>query len=167
MKTITRRTLAAGIVAGMLLFAGCTKEGPIGPQGQPGLNGVANIQTSFVTVKSTDWSYDQTSNLWYSDFGGFGTISNNAAVLVYYVDNTNTNVSLPVTFSDIQYYYSNGFSNGSSFIEVDVSSASGATTVANPGTTNYKIVVIPPAFILKNVNTGNYAEVKAAYGLKD
>ena len=163
MKTITLKTLATGIVAGMLLFTSCTKEGPVGPQGQPGLNGVANIQTSYVTVKTTDWNFVQTDNYWYVDFTGFGTISDNAAVLVYYVDNTNGNVSMPITFSDIQYYYR----NGNNYIEMDVSSASGATTVANPGLTNYKIVIIPPAMVKPNVNHHSYADVKAAYGLKD
>ena len=171
MKTSIFKTLATGIVATLFLFTSCTKEGPVGPQGPQGVagtngvdgtNGVANIQTSFVTVNTTDWAWDQSGAYWYSDFTGI-TISNNAAVLVYYVDNTSANVSLPFTYQDAQYYYR----SGTTYIEMDVSSASGTTTIANPGTINYKIVVIPPAMIKPNVNHHSYAEVKAAYHLKD
>jgi hypothetical protein len=163
MKINRFKTLVAGIVAGMFLFSSCSKEGPIGPQGVAGTNGVANIQTSFVTVNTADWAWSS-SGYWYSDFSGV-TISNNAAVLVYLVDNSSANVSLPLTYEDAQYY----FRSGTTYIEMDVSSASGTTTntLANPGPTNYKIVIIPPAMLKPHVNHTNYAEVKAAYHLKD
>ena len=90
------------------------------------------------------------------------------AVMVYQTDGASYYVPLPITQNigggvqehDWFVYYPSG--SLSIFIEYSDNSD------PNPPTTfKYKLVCIPPAMKKPNVNMNSYADVKAAYNLKD
>ena len=155
-----------GITLFTIIFSSC-KKGDTGATGPKGVAGNANVQTYTVSINS--WNLSSNSKYWYSDDTFISPLNfniTNSAVMVYWEKTSSNYIAMPITMSDIQYYFQyNSANNSSSTIEIDVSSASGNTVVPNPGTLNFKIVIIPPAMIKPNVNPHNYAEVKTAYNL--
>jgi hypothetical protein len=158
------------IVIGLTLltsfFTSC-KKGDTGATGPKGTAGNANVVVYSLPV--TTWNLSANGKYWYitDNFGvplNFNAAA--SAVMVYWQNKDSNYVAMPITMSDIQYSFQYSTSNtGENIIEVDVSSASGNTTVPNPGQTKFKIVIIPPAMIKPNINQHNYEEVKIAYGL--
>lgn len=161
-KTIT--TIATGVLLTLFLSTSCSKDTVIGPTGATGPTGLtgpagnANVQEYDFIV--TNWT--QSGNSWYADYSGV-TIKKTDAVMVY-VSNTTTGsyTALPVTMNDVQTYFSNTVSD----LRVTVNSASGTTTVSNPGYSIFKIMIVPSMHRLANVNPRNFMEVKATYFLK-
>jgi hypothetical protein len=52
--------LSLVLVVLLVLLGSCTKEvvGPQGPSGVSGKDGVSNLHVEYVTIKSSDWVYD-------------------------------------------------------------------------------------------------------------
>src|ERR1035437_8272191 len=93
-----KKTLAAGIVAGALLFAGCSKDGATGPAGATGATGNANVQTYNLTQAPNQWTSDGYGG-WKAVFTATGFNPTAGAVEVFLSsDNTNW-YALPFTLS--------------------------------------------------------------------
>lgn len=119
------------------------------------------VQTFSFTVSA--WTLS--GSYWYYDYF-FPSVTNmNGGVFVYWQSGT-TYIGLPITIIDQEFYYK--YDTGG-WVEVDVRSASGNTSIPSPSLYNFKIVVIPPAARVANpnVNYKNYEEVKNAFNLKD
>lgn len=54
------KLLSLVLVVLLVLLGSCTKEvvGPQGPTGVSGKDGVSNLHVEYVTIKSSDWVYD-------------------------------------------------------------------------------------------------------------
>jgi len=157
-------------------FNACTKgdTGPVGPAGANGTNGNANVYAATYTVNT--WTLYTDNTVYYADFS-VSALDANAqsfgAVEVFISTNSGTDwVSLPWTTWGTT-NYEMFYITETQLVEVDWRNISGSTiSGSDPNTIlgvtcKIKIVVIPPALMKSNVNTHNYAEIKAAYHLKD
>lgn len=155
MKKFALTALAFGIFA----TSSCTKTGPQGPQGPRGYDGNANVvgSASFAPV----FLYDGTSRTFYANFTLTALTSdvvNYGVFEVYkqYSDGTWTN--LPDVNGVTATVYN--FTIGS--FSLYIYNTDGSTPAAPP-TTNYRTVVITPAFRKAHPNTNwkNYIEVQS------
>jgi hypothetical protein len=176
------RTFAAGIVATMMLFASCAKDGKTGPQGATGpqgpagtngtngvngtngTNGNANV-ISTNTVNVTSWT--QFGTLWTATITAVGITQAvvDKGVVMVFLQYGNQWVSLP----DINGINSMSYDFSLGQVELLNANSDGTlpTIPTNPNPTIFRLVIIPASVIIKGVNMNNYHEVKAAYNLKD
>jgi hypothetical protein len=161
----TKTIMAVCLLSLGLIFSACKKEtgpqGPQGEQGQQGKTGNSNVITQTYTLVSASWALGCSGSCWYYTWNVLPySDMTNGAVQVYAQSGTEW-VSMPFTVQDIEFYYT----YSSSSISFRVRSASGNTSVSNPGDNVFKVVYIPPAMVKKGVNLKNYSEVKKAYNL--
>jgi hypothetical protein len=166
-KTMTAVIAGAALTLGLSLTS-CKKgdTGPAGPAGTNGTNGAANIQNYQVTINPNDWTWDNVYKQWYfrydvnassqSAISAYIISGNGAEVMPYYHQTNFTTTSFSsYLFSSPTPYILFKFYNGSA-------------TLAKPTISeSIRLVIIPPSMIKPNVNIDNYADVKAAYSLKD
>ena len=158
----------------MLFAVSC--RGPMGPEGPAGPTGNANVKSSTVTVRSSDWYWDNTSwrvDLEYKAIDA--DIDNYGAVLVY-MNSGDTWRQLPMTFyysieeDGVAYYYSSSlevssYEEGVSIFWTENDFYDGY----RPDDHDFKIVVIAASEYQhrSDVDYSNYEAVKAAYKLAD
>lgn len=70
----------------ILIFSSCKKE-VAGPQGPAGQNGVSNIYSSILTVKSSDLKYDALYKVWYFNHALEKKYNENSILVVSYLSN--------------------------------------------------------------------------------
>lgn len=174
-KTMT--TVFAGLALTLgLTFTSCKKAetGPAGAAGTNGTNGNANVKTKIYTVTPGQWNGNSTTA--YGVTVNVPEISNaeTEAVIIYYSNTASGGYWYPLATE---------FSTSGSGSSLSVFQFVGAIKTgildlswtdyynslyhAPSGTLYFKIVVIPPAKVISNVNTKDYNQVKAAYNLKD
>ena len=170
-------TVICMTLCAMLFAVSCRgPQGPMGPEGPQGPNGNANVQSSTLTVRSSDWYWDNTS--WRVDIeyqAINAQIDDYGAVLVY-MNNGNTWRQLPMTF-----YYSLTENNETNYYSssLEVSTYQDGVSIFwtendfydgyRPDDHDFKIVVIA-ASVFENrsdVDYSNYEAVKAAFQLAD
>lgn len=149
MKTITKFLLLS-----VAIFLGCSKP----KDGKPGKDGNANVKAYNFTIYSTSWTLG--TSTWYNDYTIY--TGSDDCVMGYYSSDYIYWIPMPFTINDNEIY----FAKTTSLIKTIVRSASGSTSISNPGLLYVKYIVIPPAIKKPNVNHANYAEVKQAYDLK-
>ena len=190
MKTITLKTVATSLVAGLLLFSSCSKQGPVGPQGTPGLNGYDGNANVYGYKFSVDLSLfigpDANANYQYAfnpaSMISPNVLSGNDAVLMYLFDKTQNGADYYTAMPCNNYFDNTSSFNAFSF---DVGSTSGATnlifiTIRNSsGAQPYSTMSGPISFKLVYIQSINhrekpklpkdlsYASVKAFYHLAD
>ena len=159
-------------LAAMLFVVSC--RGPQGPQGPAGN---ANVKLSTVTVKSSDWYWEETSwrvDLEYKAIDA--DIDNYGAVLVY-MNNGDTWRQLPMTF----YYTANDEEGNILYCSssLEVSSYKEGVSIFwtendfyngyRPEEHDFKIVVIAAALYSarSDVNYSSYEDVKRAFQLEE
>lgn len=153
------------LLVNMLFISSCEK-GETGPSGADGTNGISKIQSFTFTVNNASWVYDSTFN-GYNSILNVSSITadvfNNGTIQVFIGDgSSNQWGALPSSFNIYQYNYI--YKIG----EVVLSVRTSVGVLPNiPSSQQFKVVVIPPSAKVANVNLQNYAEVKAAYNLKD
>ncbi|HYV91862.1 MAG TPA: hypothetical protein VE978_08765 [Chitinophagales bacterium] len=131
-----------------------------GPEGPPGLNGVANIITYNITTNSSSWSWDGTNDLYYTDVqipDITQSVIDAGTVQAFYSNSDFSYfIALPSTESLLWIGYSYFLGIG----EIDYGLTDG-TQPANPGTKYFKMVVIPPAARQANpdVNWEDYNDI--------
>ena len=154
------------LIAGATTFSNCEKVTVTGPAGEDGKDGNANVVSSSIT--SGSWSFVSPS--WSQSFTYSAItqdILDNGAVLVYVASGVNY-YQLPYTF-----YPTSSYSRTYNYVhylgglKVFVTDSDLITT--EPGTLEFKVVVIEASFLMKNPNVdlNNYQEVKKAFNLKD
>ncbi len=165
-KTI--KTITTAVVLTLILgLSSCKKgdTGPAGSQGTAGTNGSANVQSFTVTTNNASWGLDG-SNSYTSAINVTAinsSVLNGGTIQVFIGDGTSTEWgALPFSYSIVQYNYS--YKVGQVLLSVSLSTGAAPS---NPGGQQFKIVVIPPAKIIPNVNIKNYEDVKKAYNLVD
>jgi len=143
--------IAMAAITFAVTLMGCT--GKDGAPGATGPAGNANIETSYFTANS--WILN--GSYWYCDDFNVSPGTNDA-VLVY-LNSGSAYAALPLTVQDNEIY----FSTHPGYVEMGVTSASGNTSISNPGTVSFKVVDIPQAVIKSHPNTNwkDYAQVKA------
>ena len=158
----------------MAFMASC--RGPQGPEGPAGHDGNANVKSSTVTVRSSDWYWDNTSwrvDLEYKAIDA--NIDDYGAVLVY-MDNNNTWRQLPMTFyysavvDGEEYYYSSSlevssYEEGVSIFWTENDFYDGY----RPDDHVFKIVVIAASEFNRrsDVDYSNYESVKKAFQIEE
>ena len=161
------------------LFASC--RGPMGPQGPAGHDGNdANVSSSTVTVKSSEWEWNDVNGQWVVTID-YPAINNNVynygAVLVY-MDVNGTWSQVPLT-----YYYQDLDNQGNTInceasIEVATLSDGGVRLFwtesdfydeMRPETHDFKIVAIEASVYShrSDVDYSNFEAVKTAFQLAD
>ncbi|MHB8261150.1 MAG: hypothetical protein ACYDCN_09870 [Bacteroidia bacterium] len=183
MKTITMKTLAAGMaVATMILVTSCGgpqgAQGPQGLTGAPGtngtngLNGNANVITNTSSTSASTWVAVNGNTEWDASFtvtAITSTVVTSGTVQLFLGDGTgNTWYALPSSYKGLEYNYS--YSLNTVAIQVTNDNGSLPTLPGNgTGVVQFKFVVIPPGARLANpnVNFKNYAEIKKAFKLID
>ena len=167
LKTFSKLSIIIAIFALGFLVTSCGKDGATGPEGP---QGNANVYANTYVVSS--WSTNSTNyyiDLYDADLTS--DVQGSGAVQVFLSLNNGVDWNaLPMTYVGSPYYvmtYSTEIKNV--FIDWIYS---GTGFGSDPNTvygTNclFKVVLIPPAYKKPNVNMRNYAEVKAAYHLKD
>jgi len=164
-------TLMGALVAGMLMFSGCGKEGPAGPAGTDGTNGNANVRGNTFTISTWTWN---TSALYLqgniADADVTPDINNYGAVLVYaYIPSAAVwealPFSTPTTSASVTQHFECLHSTGN--VWVDISNSDGSTPSGPPA--DYKVVCIASSLIKANPNVDlkNYSQVKAAFHLNN
>lgn len=167
-------------------LASCTKVGPMGPQGPQGpqgpagQDGNANVASSTVTIRSSDWQWMNNSGQWMVEID-YPAITNNVynhgAVLVY-MDVDGAWSQVPLT-----YYYQDRLDDGTiincaASIEVATLSNGGVRLFwtesdfydgARPNTHDFKIVAIEATLYNSrgDIDYSNYEAVKTAFQLAD
>ncbi len=162
----------------MAVFFMASCRGPMGPEGPAGQDGNANVQSSTVTVKSSDWYWDNNTS-WRVDIEYQAIdvdIDNYGAVLVY-MNSSNTWRQLPMTF-----YYSQTDDNGQTSYyssSLEVSTYENGVSIFwtendfydgyRPDEHDFKIVVIAASSYESrpDVDYSDYNAVKAAFQLAD
>lgn len=144
-----------------------TKDCTPGAPGATGKTGNANVEAFIVNTTASSWTlnvidYSQTATATISQINA--SVMNSGTVNVFMGDGTGTNwVSLPSAYSMAQWNYS--YTNSQiSFFET----LSNGNAPANPGTLQFKVIVIPPAVKAANpnLNYSNYNEVKTKFNLQ-
>lgn len=137
--------------------------GPTGPQGIQGNQGNANVHSKTYTVTSwdgvgTSFAFKDIAN---SDITQ--EIIDNGAILVY-EGNTGLWNAMPYANQNDEWRFLIGLNN----FRVILLHANG-TTVSNPGTRNFKVVIISGDALISNpnINWKDYEEVKAKLNLQE
>ncbi|HEX7414337.1 MAG TPA: hypothetical protein VF411_09875 [Bacteroidia bacterium] len=183
MKTITMKTLAAGmVVATMILFTQCNvgpqgAQGPIGLTGAAGTNGTNGtngntVQTFTGSTVSASWTSVNGNTEWDASFtvpAATATVVANGTIEAFLGDGTGTVwYALPSSYKGLEYNYSYQLNQ----VGIQVTNTAGTLPTLPGGGTGveqFKFVVISPSARLANpnVNFKNYAEIKKAFNLKD
>ena len=164
MKIIKLVTIGL-LIAGATTFSNCEK-GEDGKDGIDGIDGNANVVSSSIT--SGSWSFVSPS--WSQSFTYSAItqdILDNGAVLVYVASGANY-YQLPYTF-----YPSSSYSRTYNYVHylggLKVYVTDSDLNTPQPGTLEFKVVVIEASFLMKNPNVdlNNYQAVKKAFNLAD
>jgi len=157
----------------MIFAVSC--RGPMGPEGPAGHDGNANVYSSTVTVKTSDWYWDNTSwrvDLKYEAINA--DITEHGAVLVY-MEDRNTWRQIPLTF-----YYNAFDDDGNEYFyssSLEVSSYDEGVSIFwtendfydgfRPEEHRFKIVVIEASVYASrpDVDYSDYEAVKRAFQL--
>lgn len=162
MKKILSNYLTIALLAVYIL--GC--KGKDGKDGVPGPAGNANVKNYSITVKPSDWKYDNSYEQWYYDYNvtdvnfqsavyGY-VMSGNGKQAMPYINQSTGNI---ITFAD-NLFYTNPYVQ---FQYVNLESES-----IRPANDQYLyLVIIPSSLRTANINYKNYDEVKAFFNLKD
>ena len=70
----------------LAIFTSCTKE-VVGPQGPAGKNGVSDIYSNILTVKSSDLKFDPIYKVWYYNYALEKKFSEKSILVVSYLSN--------------------------------------------------------------------------------
>jgi hypothetical protein len=162
------------IISSLIIFAGCTKQGPTGPTGPAGLNGTngiaggaVNVVNQYITITPSQLTWDTTSNQWYYNFSTQANFNTSIhAVVIVYVQSPNGLEATPYTNSKMNYSisFANNMYQSNPYVRFEY--FNGTSTCALPTfNLNVELVIIPPEMVIPNVNHNNYAQVKAAYNL--
>lgn len=176
MKTQIKIMIA--VLSMAMAFTNCKKDaGPKGDKGEKGeagingtdgtngANGNANVKNYSITIHPSDWSYNSTYSQWQYNY--YISENFNSAVIAY-VMSGNGKQAIPYyePVSNCQFDMANNLFASSPYIKFQYINFASTTTAPSNDQYMY-LVVIPPAMIKPGVNVKNYAEVKAAYNLKD
>lgn len=162
--------IASLVLVLFLIISSCAKkEGPAGPQGEQGPagpKGNMSVTSLHCTVFSGSWGLGCSGYCWFYN-QNFPALSSSyivdyGAVMVYW-KNGGDYIAMPYTSNDVELYFSHSLNT----VSFKIRSASGTTTINQPGDLEFKIVMIPPAMIKKQLDYTNYGAVKAAYNLTD
>jgi len=141
------------------VFASCTKEGPAGPQGDPGLNGNANVSANAYAVYPSQWISNGNGG-WYVDITPVFNPTQGAVSILYSTDDANW-FGLPYVGNTVGDVDINYVINSSS-VEIEYVPQTGSSSITSPANTVYvQITLIPAAIQVKypNVNFKNSTEV--------
>ncbi len=158
----TKTVFVSVLFALSVILFSCDKE----ESGPPGKDGVANLSTHTFTTNSNDWLADNANNLmvYQQNIPEITQeVIENGAVLAYFGDGSG-DIWIAMPFSSLGLEFVFGYYESN--VEIIVSLANGQMP-NNPGGQEFKIVIIPPAQRISNINHQNYEEVRMAYGLKD
>ncbi|MEY5049994.1 MAG: hypothetical protein RLZZ175_3353 [Bacteroidota bacterium] len=163
-----------GAIALCLTLASCKGEkGDVGPAGTNGTNGTdgnSEVTHDLVTVKTTDWVWDNATNNWTYKYSVPNTP--NSLSLVYgYVTTGQGNAALPyIDFNDgsVTSFFNNLYLTNQHIL---ITIGDGSNTFPKP-TTNilFTFITLPPAKYIRSDNSEldytNYESVKKFYNLK-
>ena len=144
------------LASGMLIFNGCTKTGPQGPQGT---TGNANVKGSYPFAVS-NWSFASNAySATFTDTDITSDIVSSGVVEVYkqYPDSSWTNLpDINGVVTTVYNFYQGGF-------VISILTSDGSTTPA-PGTVTFRTVIISSSLRQAHPNTNwrNYYETMAA-----
>jgi hypothetical protein len=159
-----------------VLIASCTKDGETGPQGPAGTsgtngtNGNANVSdTTFIINTWTTGTSFYYVNLDYSQLTS--TVQEGGAVQVYFSSNSGSAwYSLTWIYDASTDYYMSFYTQTGRVVvkwQYDGSGIGSDPTSIFTASSFLKVVVIPPAMRIANLDLTNYQAVKSAYNLKD
>jgi hypothetical protein len=170
-----KKTIQITVIAVLMLLAeGCTKQGPVGPAGENGANGNANVTSTTFIMNTWHWNAPHYySNLTIPELTASNASS--AAVMVYFnTDGSNNWSALPYTHYHSPYNYYMGFNTGVGLVQVTWFYDSSLSSGNDPNTfysatVRCKVIVIPPSVRLANpdLDLKNYETVKKRFKLKD
>lgn len=187
MKKIYKSVISITIFTLLILLNSCTvqNQGPVGPPGPRGNDGIANIKILTFNLYPNDWLRDKSeTNLWFFrittpyidyDIIDYGT------VLFYYgfpENDGNVNLWYALPFTDI--YYEGDLTNAKIFdafyyyqtIELTYKDTSPTyLNLPDLGDIRIKAVILEGTPInrikLKELNTKDYNQVKKAFNISD
>lgn len=156
------------LIAGATSLSSCKKEGPVGPKGDTGLQGNANVKSGIVTI--SNWMYDGTNKNYTATIIDNDITQNivDAGVVMAYLYQNGANLALPTTI-----YPTSSYSSTLSFIyglqQVIIRIQDSDLTQPNyPGSLTFRIVKVAPSFLIANPNIDweDYAQVKHVLNLE-
>ena len=164
------KTILTSLTVLVIIFSGCTKEGPQGPVGP---QGNANVSSETFTVTPAQWFLSDTvpgqaNHILYVDFAIAAitqSIIDKGAVIVY---SRKTNDLIPLPFSyqstTTQVYYTDDVYPGGAEVQVQLGNFNTPTISSNE---DFKIVVINGSYRLAHpeINWKNKEEVMLALQL--
>lgn len=174
MKKITL-FLNVCLMACVIMFSSCAKDGetgpqgPAGPQGAQGPQGNANVKSDLAMV--SNWIYDSNSAKWVAtiiDNNITQEIADRGMVMVYLVE-SGSNIALPVTLypsgtysRTINYFYSQ------QQVTINIGD-SDKIQPGHPGTVTFRVVKIAPAARKANPNVDwtDYNQVKKCLNIQE
>ncbi|NSW45640.1 MAG: hypothetical protein HPY79_07490 [Bacteroidales bacterium] len=159
------------LLAGLVFFTSCKKEGPMGPQGPAGKDGNANVTSITYTISS--WDTDNT--IWYKDIIDSritNSILENGDVRVFLESPAQSNVwlNMPFISPHNNYFTTYNYNVGLNVIRVVIYDSDGLLP-AQPSSMRIKVVVIDGVSLAKakkaNIILNNYESLKNFFDIKD
>ena len=174
MKTILSTiTVISVMMTSIFVFDGCKKpqDGINGKDGAKGATGNANVQNISVNVTASQWTYDNLYDRLYYRY--YNSSNSQSAVYAYVISGSGEQAmpyyNCPTSNAWCDQYDMATYLFGSPpYIEFQYTNYKSKTT-APTTTTNFYLVIIPPAQrkAHPNVDYKNYEEVKKAFNLKN
>ncbi len=158
--------IIAVLLLSTLFIAGCKKttgpKGDTGATGPAGPSGTSSMQVMTFTTATGDWTlYNWPYNYQEAVLSVSGITSSvvtSGDVRVYMMDASSTSwIGMPYSFVTNQYSYK--YKSGQVILNLTLSNAG---TPANPGVQQFKVVVMPPAFMANHpdVDWNDYNSVQ-------
>lgn len=151
-----------------LSFSSCEKgePGPAGPVGPSGSNGSSNVQSVTFTTTNASWIFDGTDNSYNASFSipsiTSEVVSNGTVQLFLGNGSSSQWIALPFSYNIAQFNYS--YSLGA--VQITATLSNGAIP-NNPGGLQFRVVVIPPALKIANIDYNSYSDLKTFYNLSE
>ena len=130
------------LLVGLVAFNSCKKEVE-GPQGPAGKDGNANIETHIVSVKASDWQYDNLYSQWYFQYKIGKSFPVNSFVISSY-QSANGYQQMPYSdqISNYDFNVSENLTADSAVVELQCKNKTLATDRPN-GNIQFKLSIVP------------------------
>ena len=151
------------IMSILLIFSSCEGEdGDTGPQGAQGPAGNANVEAYTYTTNNSDWVSSNNGTMWTANLTATDItqeVVDGGSVQMFFGSSGGW-VAMPFALYDVEYNYAYGLQS----TEISVTSGT-QLQINNPGGQSFKLVIIPPASLVKNMDYKNHEMLQALYGI--
>ena len=158
-----RLLVVATAILSLTLLACSAEDGEDGPVGPQGPAGNANVEAYTYTTNNSDWISSSQGAMWTATLTATGITQEvfDAGTAQMFIQDSDGWNAMPFSFANIEY----NFAYDLQTTKIFVTSGSGGA-VSNPGGQSFKLVIIPPSNLVKNINHNDYKVLQEVYGIE-